>query len=182
VSAQIARLFAWSDVVRATASVWLTGRSPRERALMCAMTLAAAGMTVYEGAWRPLTAARATAAEEVARTERAIAAVRALEVQGASRGASTPAADSATGSRWGAEPGSAPARVAAETAAELGLVIRRLSPEGGRVAVAIENAPFSTLIEWIEVLQVEHAIAVASAEIERRPEPGVVSAQIVLER
>lgn len=67
----------------------------------------------------------------------------------------------------------------AARASELG--IQRLDPQGGALAVTLDDVPFVSLIGWIDTLTSDHSARVLSSEIARRPEPGIVTARIVLE-
>jgi general secretion pathway protein M len=156
---------ALKDGATNSARGWLAARSGRERALLAGVALVAAGVLVLNGVWAPLASSRAAALQDIARIDQAMAQAR---VGGVGPAAPVDPRPTAT--------------IVADSAPEYGLAIQRLSPEGPRLAVALENADFKALIEWLATLEAEHAIGVFAAELERRPEPGVVSARIVLER
>lgn len=59
--------------------------------------------------------------------------------------------------------------------------IRRLDPQGPALSVSLDDVAFTALIGWLETLTTRSGVRVFSAEIGRRPEPGVVSARIVME-
>lgn len=59
--------------------------------------------------------------------------------------------------------------------------IRRLDPQGTALSVSLDDIAFVTLIGWLETLTTTSGVQVHSAEIARRPEPGIVSARIVME-
>jgi general secretion pathway protein M len=164
VSAQAGKLATLSGGAIGSVSGWIAARSPRERALLGGLAAAAIVALVLNGVWRPMASARAAALDEIARYETALAEARAA----------------------GPRPVPADPRplasVIADSAPEYGLVIQRLSPEGPRLMLSLESGEFASIIEWLADLQAEQAIGVFAAEVERRPEPGVVSARIVLER
>jgi type II secretory pathway component PulM len=68
--------------------------------------------------------------------------------------------------------------VAAQAA---GIEIRRLDPQGSALSVSLGDVGFSVLAGWLDVLTSEQAVRIVSAEIARRPEPGIVNARLVLE-
>ena len=59
--------------------------------------------------------------------------------------------------------------------------IRRLDPQGGALSISLDAVAFSALIGWLETLTTTSGVHIFSAEIGRRPEPGMVSARIVME-
>ncbi|MFL4470151.1 type II secretion system protein GspM [Tateyamaria armeniaca] len=59
--------------------------------------------------------------------------------------------------------------------------IRRLDPQGAALSVSLDDVAFTVLIGWLETLTTKSGVQVFSAEIGRRPEPGIVSARIVME-
>ena len=59
--------------------------------------------------------------------------------------------------------------------------IRRLDPQGTALSVSLDEVPFAALIGWLETLTTQAGIQVRSAEIGRWPEPGLVTARIVME-
>ncbi|WP_299689804.1 type II secretion system protein M [uncultured Tateyamaria sp.] len=59
--------------------------------------------------------------------------------------------------------------------------IRRLDPQGSLLSVSLDAVPFTALIGWLDTLTSRSGVRVRSAEIGRRPEPGIVTARIVME-
>lgn len=58
----------------------------------------------------------------------------------------------------------------------------RLQPEGGdSVSVWFEGVAFSQLMQWLEKLEYERGITVKQLSIEKRDQPGQVSARLVLQ-
>lgn len=68
-----------------------------------------------------------------------------------------------------------------ETAAAAAIEIRRLDPQGSVLSVTLGDIGFSNLAGWLDTLTVTQRVRIVGAEIARRPEPGVVSARLVLE-
>lgn len=58
--------------------------------------------------------------------------------------------------------------------------IRRLDPQGSALSISLDAVAFSALVTWLETLTTASSVQVLSAEIGRRPEPGIVSARIVM--
>lgn len=69
----------------------------------------------------------------------------------------------------------------ADTARRSGVGIRRLDPQGATLSVSLDDVAFATLIGWLDTLTGPQRVRILSAEFGRRPEPGVVSAQLLLE-
>ncbi|WP_299044382.1 type II secretion system protein GspM [uncultured Tateyamaria sp.] len=59
--------------------------------------------------------------------------------------------------------------------------IRRVDPQGAALSISLDDVAFTALIGWLETLTTTYGVQVFSAEIGRRPEPGRVSARIVME-
>jgi general secretion pathway protein M len=68
-----------------------------------------------------------------------------------------------------------------QSAEAAGLSLRRLEPEGDRLRVAIDEAPFAQVVLWIADLEAEQDVLLAAIEIDRRIVPGTVSARLLLE-
>jgi type II secretory pathway component PulM len=66
----------------------------------------------------------------------------------------------------------------------LGPAIERSSPVGGgdAIRVSLRSASFDTLISWLDVLEQQHGVSVATADIAGTGQPGTINGQIVLER
>jgi general secretion pathway protein M len=62
--------------------------------------------------------------------------------------------------------------------------IESSSPVGGgdAIRVSLRGAPFDTLVNWLDTLERQHGVAVATVNIARANQPGLVNGQIVLER
>ena len=158
-----ARLPRLPDLLR----LW-RARSSRERWLLLGLAGIGIAALLIAGLIRPLFASRAAALEAIGRHESALAQLAALP-----EGMTAPSAAAAT------RPVTA---IVTETAPEFGLVIRRIEPEGAGARLLIEDAGFPEVLAWIEALERDRGLRVTAVEMDRRPEPGVVSAQLTLER
>jgi len=147
---------------------WWRTRSSRERWLMLGLAVAGVAYLLSAGLVRPLLAHRAAALDAIGRHEAALAQLAALP-----EGAAAPSA---------AAFGQPVTAVVTETAPEFGLVIRRIEPEGAGAQLLIEDAGFPEILAWIEALERDRGLRVTAVEMDRRPEPGVVSARLTLER
>jgi type II secretory pathway component PulM len=65
-----------------------------------------------------------------------------------------------------------------------GSAIERTSLVGGgdAIRVSLRSAPFDTLVSWLDVLEQQHGVAVATADIATTGQTGTINGQIVLER
>ena len=67
------------------------------------------------------------------------------------------------------------------TAQTVGINPSRMQPEGsGAVSVWFEAVPFTQLMLWLERLESQQGIVVRQISIDRRDEPGQVTARLVL--
>lgn len=144
---------------------WFAGREPRERLLIVVGIAIAAAYLAWIGIYGPLAAMREKALTDI-RTYEAISARIAAAGENFAEAGASPAA---------AVPG---ATLITDSASAVGLVIRRLEPEGGRTSIEIDNADFAVLVGWLASLEKEHSLKVSTIELDRRTEPGVVSARI----
>lgn len=69
----------------------------------------------------------------------------------------------------------------ATTASERGLVLSGLETRDGRTVLDFETVAFDTLVGWLGSLEQNESVTVVAARLDRRPEPGTVSAEIELE-
>lgn len=143
-----------------------TRLSLRERLLVGALGMILVAYLAVTQGLQPLLAARAAAQADIARHEAALARIEAAP-----------------------EPGAAPAlsdgpvsAVLTETAPEFGLAIRRIEPEGGGARLTLEDVEFAAVLLWLEELERAHGVRTVSVEMDRRPEPGVVTARLGLAR
>lgn len=149
-------------------SSWFAARTSRERMLIAV----AAGMLLailgYSWLWKPLHLSRQAAVAEIDRLEDAMARVR---VAGVTAGSAAPTT----------RPPVPAATVVATTAPGFGLTIQRIEPDGARTSVVFESVSFEPLLHWLALLEADHGLRVVAVEMDRRPEPGIVSARVTLE-
>jgi general secretion pathway protein M len=139
----------------------LANRSPRERLLLSgllAFVLIWLGVTQV---WGPLSQWRAEITTRLPRMERALALA----------GAPAPLADPRPLQT-----------LVTETAVPLGLRISRLQPLSAQVDLTLEDAPFDTVLLWIEALQRDHGVRLTDLTLTRRPASGIVGATLTMER
>ena len=146
---------------------WWEARAPRERVLLTILLGVVTLWLAIVAVWQPLQSARVRLGDQIVRYERALAVLQ-----------SQPAV---------AAPVTAPDNrplnvVITETAAAFQLTIRRLEPEGARVRVVLDEAPFDAVILWLDAVQRDQGLRVTEVEMTRRPAPGVVNAMLTLER
>lgn len=68
-----------------------------------------------------------------------------------------------------------------QSAEAAGLELRRIEPEGERIRVAVEDAPFAQVVLWISDLEADRDVTLSAIELDRRIAPGTVSARLLLE-
>lgn len=147
---------------------FLAMRTPRERGLLLAVTVLALIWIGYAAVLQPLVRHNAALAEGIAR--------RAIVLNQIAR---LPPADPDGEVAGDRRPVAA---ILAETAQTMGLVIRRLEPEGRGTRLVLEEASFETVILWLDLLDADHALRVSQLDLTRRPAPGMVAAALLLER
>ncbi|MDZ4760814.1 MAG: type II secretion system protein GspM [Alphaproteobacteria bacterium] len=143
-----------------TGRVWLERRSERERLLLGGLAVLACLSILMFGVWGPLASARAEAVLEIGRYDALLARTR-----------QSPEALTAAAPQG-------PTPSLADSAASHGLLIRRIEPEGETTRIAFEDADFAALIGWIVDMEASGVAKLSSVQLERRPAPGVVNAQI----
>ncbi len=151
----------------APAIQWWDARAPRERLLLLAMLGLLVLWLAVIAVWQPLQANRARLADQIARHDRALSV---LQSQPAAATPALPRDDRPLNI------------VITESTAAFQLTIRRLEPEGPRLRVVLEDAPFDSAILWLDALQRDHALRVTEIDLTRRPAPGVVNVTLTLER
>ena len=146
---------------RASAARWWTDRSRRERWLLGLVAAVALTVVCDRLVWRPLTAALA----EIARDDRIAAQLQAAGPDVA---------------RIAAARAGSLASVVTERAAKAGLTVARIEAQGGNVAVTLDGVGFDALVDWLAALDTQAGIGVVDLKVDRRPDPGVVTAQVTL--
>lgn len=141
-------------------------RTPREKLLFAAMAGFLLVWLAVSHIWLPLQTHRHDIAARIPRIERALAQVQ--------TGPETLAVQTV-------DPRPIPA-IITEAAATFDLKISRLQPQNGQVQLTLEDAPFETVLLWVEALQRDDALRLADLTMTRRPAPGVVGTTLTLER
>lgn len=141
-------------------------RTPREKLLLAAMSGLVLIWLAVSHVWLPLQTHRHDIAARIPRIERAL-------VQ-AQTGPETLAAQTV-------DPRPIPA-IITDAADAFDLKISRLQPLNGQVQLTLEDAPFETVLLWIEALQRDDALHLVDLTLTRRPAPGVVGTSLTLER
>jgi general secretion pathway protein M len=140
-------------------------KSPRERLLMGALAAAVLIWLAVTQIVQPLQAHRRDMAARIPRIERALA-----RLQAAPEALAAPPDSRAT-----------PA-ILTEAADTFALKISRLQPQGSGAQLTLEDAPFDSVLLWIEALQRDDALRLMDLTLTRRPAPGVVGATLTMER
>lgn len=145
----------------------LSNLSARERALLLLVLPLVLLLAGWRFGWVPLEALRESREAEIA-TWRLVA-------EAASAASTGPGPEAAP---VDAAPFAARVTSSAEAA---GLSLSRLEPEGDRLRVTVEEAPFAQVVLWISDLEAEQGVLLAAIEMDRRTAPAAVSARLLLE-
>ena len=145
---------------------WFAALNPRERLLLSLGAAVLAAAVLILGVWQPLRARSAAELARIQRYDRMLAGLAQLPAS------ARPVSD--------ARP---IATILTQTAAAQGLAILRLdTPQPDHAALTLQDAPFETLVLWIDGLNRDGGLVVASATIRRGAAPGSVSADLTVER
>jgi general secretion pathway protein M len=152
-------------------AIWVA-RSPRERSVLAWAGAGAVALLVFALAWLPMERARTRIAAELPALRASIAEMRAQAAEAKElrampvRGAGTPTPLAAL--------------VSSGTLAQ-GLPGARLSAlDGKRAKLAIDDASWTRLVEWLATAHATHGLTVEEATIDALPAAGRVRAAIVL--
>jgi len=154
-------------------NVWWAARQARERQILIAGAVAVLIAIFYGAIWAPIARAERNAQAALLRNREVANRLEtiAVEVQ----------------QSHGAAAGfiNVPLLTAVDQASkrpELGKEPSRIQPEGDKeVKIWIDDVPFDQLITWMQILQQQYGISVASAELEKKGE-GLVNARLSLSR
>jgi general secretion pathway protein M len=152
---------------------WFRQLEFRERALIVLAALIVVAMICWNFLWAPLQLRSADLAGAVAdKTELVVDLRRAAALRGQGTGAVAAGA------------GSSLTVVINVAAQPLGLAIPSSTPvgSGDAIRVSVRDAPFAALLQWLDTLEQEYGVTVATADIGRTGQSGLVNGQIVLER
>lgn len=146
------------------AAQWWQAKSARDRGVLTTALVLLLAAAWYQLAWSPLDRMREAAMADIRRLETASQLLARLPSDAAGTAA---------------EPGSLEAAITRGIAAE-GLVVAAMETRESGLAVSFETVSFEALARWLDSISAIAEIRIEAARIERRPEPGTVSAEIEL--
>jgi general secretion pathway protein M len=154
---------------------WWNARLPRERQILLAGAAVVVLFILYSAIWAPLHHARHRAELDLQQTRTVANRLEAVAIDvERNRGVGGAAATRGL-----------PLLSAVDQAShrpELGKPYERIEPDGDReVKIWINEVPFDSLVDWLNLLQTQYGIVASSAELERKGE-GVVNARLSLVR
>lgn len=153
------------------APAWWTARSARERAAVGWAAAAIAVLLVFALGWLPLERARVRIAAELPALRMSAAEMRAQAAEVQSLRALPPRAEATV---------PLATLVAAGTLTQ-GLPGARVSVlDGKRARLAVDDASWTRLVEWLAATQATHGLAVAEAKVEALDSVGRVRGEFVL--
>lgn len=147
---------------------WISNLTPREKLMLVCMLPVVLLIGAYQLVWLPLDARRDRLVADIA----AYQLVSVTALQRPAHGAIPVTA---------APPAVPIATRVTQSADSAGLQLRRLAPEGEGLRVTLDDVDFGAAMLWVAEMEVAQGIRVAAIEVDRRPEPGVVSARLLLE-
>ena len=74
-----------------------------------------------------------------------------------------------------------PATIVQTAAAQAGVTVARSAADGARTRVIVEQAPFAAVARWLATLDVQSGVSVIETRISRKPDPGMVSVELVFQ-
>ena len=160
------------------AKLWWAARQPRERALLMIAAGLAVLVLLVAIVYLPLQRHRSALAAQVEQAELDLLAARRYADEIRSAG-SQPTTASLPG------PDRSLLALVDEGLREAGLtsVLARIEPEGDRrVRLWLEDAPFDSLIAWLERASAEQGVRLIDASVDRELAPGLVSVRLTLEQ
>lgn len=152
---------------------WFKDLAPREQVILATGCVLVLAYISWVFVWNPLVNNSDTLRQSVQSNSRLVVDLR--------RGAAIE-----TGSGFVAVPGGSQSSllvVTNQTAQTAGLVIESSSIlSNDEIRVLFRNSPFDTLATWLSTLSSQYGVSVAMADISSTGSPGMVNAQLVLER
>ena len=144
---------------------WWRGLAPREKLLLRILGALATVVILVFGIVKPLQAARAEALSEIRTYETLVTRLK-------SAGPNLrPQAPRRAGS---------PQEIASASAASFGLPLQSTAASGAGVAIALNAAPFDTVLRWIADVEASSDLRVRDLDLAAGPAPGLISGQLVL--
>ena len=154
---------------------WWSARLPRERQILGAGAMVVAILLFYSVVWLPVAKARHRADADL-RASRTFANRLETIAVDVERMRGTGGAAANRGTSLLIAVGQAAQRP------ELSARPSRIEPDGEKeVKVWLDEVPFDALVEWLQQVQQEYGIVVASADLERKND-GTVAARLSLAR
>ena len=149
------------------------GRSPRERLVIGAVGLVVLAAIAWAFLWLPMDRHRARLETELPALRASVVQMRAQAVEVKRLKATTPRTQAAN-------PAPLASLLSAGTLAQ-GLPGARLAPvDGKRVRLAVDDASWPRLVEWVSAAQSLHGLTAEAATVEALPAAGRVKAEFVL--
>ena len=149
------------------------GRSPRERLALGTIVLVVLAAIAYAFLWLPMERHRARLGAELPALRASVVQMRA-QAEDVKRLKATPPRTQA------ANPAPLVSLLSAGTLAQ-GLPGARLAPvDGKRVRLAVDDASWPRLVEWVSAAQSLHGLVAERATVEALPAAGRVKAELVL--
>ncbi len=151
---------------------WWAARPPRERALLAGGAAAAVVVLLFALVWLPMERSRARLATELPAIRASLAEMRA-QAEEVKALRALPAREAAAGAPL--------STLVASGSLAQGLPGARLTLTGPkRVKLAVDDASWTRLVEWIAATAGAHGLAVEEATVEALPATGRVRASLVL--
>lgn len=155
-----------------SAPAFWTARSPRERAVIGGSVAAVAAVLLFAFAWLPMERARTRLATELPQLRASLAEMRA-QAEEAKQLRAMPARE--------ASPTAPLATLVASGSLAQGLPGTRASLlDAKRVSIAVDDAAWARLVEWLHWAGASQGLAVEEASVEALAAPGRVRAKLVL--
>lgn len=144
----------------------LDARTEREKALLIASATLTGLAVAYTQLWQPIVAVRDSQLATIARYDQVLQAARTSgPLFAPALAQDVPIAD-----------------VVANSAPGFDLLIRRIEADGQATRVTLEQVAFEPFLLWLQQLTLRNGLRAIMVELERQPEPGIVSARLVLEK
>lgn len=160
-----------------TPKQWLATLKPRERLIVLVGGALVIVVAIYTLGLAPLYKSVHERSERVARKEGDLAWIRSVVGEIQARGAANPMSSGPTDESL--------VVLIDRTARECGLssALTGQTPNGDEgIRVRLESAAFDVLVGCLATLQQTHAVRIEAAQIDRTAKPGMVNANLVLNR
>ena len=142
---------------------WLATRPLREQGLMLSGSVLVAVYLAVTLLWQPLLAQRREVVARIGQYEQALGALASLLPAKAVTNDTRPVS-----------------RILTETAPDFGLSIRQIDATNTGANLTLDDAAFDGVVLWLDTLEGEHGLTIASLQITRLPQVGQVAATMSL--